>query len=141
MCYGLSMDMDDTHQATVTIAASTLDRIRLLALAWQVEEGEAVARLLRHFEETAGRAGAPAAAPQGRVPVHALYGGRRFDGVFDPASRSLGIPAGPAAGDYKTPSGAAAAVLQVVKPGVASARNGWSFWIISETGAPLQTLR
>src|SRR5579884_581936 len=102
--------MTETSHTTIAIPDAALDRIRLLALAWQVTEGEAVARLLRHFEETAGRGGAPAATTPDRVPVHALYGGRRFDGVFDPASKSLSIPAGPAAGHYKTPSGAAAAV-------------------------------
>ncbi|MFD6531709.1 hypothetical protein [Streptomyces sp. NPDC060184] len=135
------MDKNESPQAQITVATSTLDRIRLLALAWQVDEGEAVARLLQHFEKTAGRSGAPASAPAGHLPVHAVYGGRRFDGVFDTASKGLSIPAGPAAGDYRTPSGAAAAVVQAVKPGVASARNGWSFWIISDTGEALQTQR
>ncbi|MEW2620775.1 hypothetical protein [Streptomyces sp. NPDC048106] len=124
----------------VSVDDATFAQIMLLARAWEVPPGEAVRRLIEHFQQPAPavRAGS---GGEGDVAVHALYGGERIEGAYDPASGALTITGGPAAGHYRTPSGAASAVLQAVNPHVKPNRNGWSFWTVTETGKLLQTLR
>ncbi|MEU7516968.1 hypothetical protein AB0B13_33875 [Streptomyces sp. NPDC042898] len=117
-------------------------KVTLLARAWGVDGGGVVHRLLEHFE---GGAGGPMPAAStvagGAVGVHARYDGHRIAAEFDPASESVTILAGPAEGRYKSPSGAATAVLQAYNPGVAPHRNGWSFWVVDASGARLQSIR
>ncbi|MFI1015218.1 hypothetical protein [Streptomyces sp. NPDC020965] len=118
-------------------------QVALLAKAWGVDGEEVILRLLRHFQGEGGT-GAPEARPEvapGLVPVHVRYAGQRIAGMYDPGAESLTISSGPAQGHYKSPSGAATAVLQALRPGVAPHRNGWSFWVVDETGNRLQTLR
>ncbi|MFH8839373.1 hypothetical protein [Streptomyces sp. NPDC017868] len=117
-------------------------KVTLLKRAWGVDEGGVLHRLLEHFES--GTGGATASAPvaaTGTVAVYARYDGNRIDGEYDPASQSVTILSGPAEGRYKSPSGAATAVLQAYNPGVAPHRNGWSFWVVDSSGARLQSLR
>ncbi|MDW6059948.1 hypothetical protein SAZ11_20510 [Streptomyces sp. FXJ1.4098] len=104
-------------------------------------------RLLQHFEASEEQS-VPETSPSvgvsvepGMVAVHARYAGHKVPGEYDPASEALVIPSGPAQGRYKSPSGAATAVLQAYNPDVAPHRNGWSFWIVDATGARLQSLR
>jgi len=122
------------------VSTSVEQRVALLARAWGVTKGEAVERLLDEFQ-----GGAEAACPvatAGGVPVHAVYGSTRVEGLFDPASNGLQITTGPLAGKaYRTPSGAAIAVVSLHNRAVNPNRNGWSFWLVSETGERLQTLR
>ncbi|WP_328434806.1 hypothetical protein [Streptomyces sp. NBC_00425] len=133
-----------TEQHAVSLDSATYTQITLLARAWGTSQGEAVSRLVDHFQQ-APTAPPPSAAATSAsdkdVLVHALYGGKKIMGRFDPVSRSLTITDGPGAGHYKTPSGAAAAVLQAVNPSVNPNRNGWSFWVVDETGGLLQSLR
>ncbi|CAL9474975.1 hypothetical protein [Streptomyces sp. enrichment culture] len=125
----------------IAVDDATFDQITLLARAWEVSPGDAVRRLIEHFQRPG--AAAPAAAGGGgqRVAVHALYGGVRIEGEYDPATRTLTVTEGPAIGHYRSPSGAASAVLQALNPKVKPNRNGWSFWTITENGRLLQTLR
>ncbi|GAB3856413.1 hypothetical protein GCM10029963_52730 [Micromonospora andamanensis] len=59
-----------------------------------------------------------------------------------PGPGRVEITAGPLAGQvFKTPSQAARAIVGHYKPEVSPHRNGWSFFVIEETGAPLQILR
>ncbi|MFF4370399.1 hypothetical protein [Streptomyces sp. NPDC001594] len=133
----------------IAVDRPTYDRIELLSLAWEVSPGETVRRLLDRFqqqgpgqEQEQPSAPAPAAPPLGTVPVHAVYAATRTSGFYDPLTENLTIPAGmPGAGHYKTPSGAAAAVLQALKPTVKPNRNGWGFWVVDETGELLQSIR
>ncbi|MEV7568634.1 hypothetical protein [Streptomyces tanashiensis] len=119
-------------------------KVTLLKRAWGVDEAGVVHRLLEFFESGAGgpAVSPPAAAvAAGTVGVHARYDGHRIAAEFDPASQSVTILSGPAEGRYKSPSGAATAVLQAYNPGVAPHRNGWSFWVVDSSGARLQSLR
>ncbi|MBT2406010.1 MULTISPECIES: hypothetical protein [unclassified Streptomyces] len=124
----------------VAVDDVTHAQIDLLARAWDVSPGEAVRRLVENF-----RAPSPAAAPPpstgGRVAVHAIYDGVHIPGLYDPATQALTITEGPGAGAYRTPSGAASAVLQALKPQVKPNRNGWGFWTVDDSGELLQTLR
>ncbi|MFK0121627.1 hypothetical protein [Streptomyces sp. NPDC090994] len=120
------------------MAETTHNQVALLALAWGVSESEAVQRLVEHFQRTSTP---KKSDKEGRIDVHALYGGVRIEGLYDPTAESVTVTSGPAQGRYKSPSGAAAAVLRAQNPKVSASRNGWSFWIITETGSLLQTIR
>jgi len=124
----------------VEVSMSTKQRVALLARAWGVTEGEAVERLIDEFQR-GEPADSQAPAPH-NVAVHAVYGGARIDGLFDPATGSVAITTGPLAGmTYRSPSGAAIAVVSLHNRSVSPNRNGWDFWLMSETGERLRTLR
>ena len=119
-------------------------KIRLLARAWKITEGEAVDRLLDEFEAGSGLASPVAgrAADPQLVAVHAEYQGVRVRGFYDTSSRSLEITEGPGATRrFRTPSAAAIAVVSAVNPSVNPNRNGWSFWTVTATGKRLQSIR
>jgi hypothetical protein len=100
------------------------EKLRLLARAWDISEPEVVARLLVG------------------IPIHAIYEGVRIGALFDPVTSSVTITSGPCAGQtFKSPSGAAVALVGALNPAVKPNRSGWSFWWISETGEMLQVLR
>ncbi|WP_242442274.1 hypothetical protein [Streptomyces sp. CB02460] len=124
----------------ITVDDVTHTQITLLARAWDVTPGEAVRRLVDHFQRPSPAA-APSAPANNPVAVHAIYNGAHVPGLYDPATQALTITEGPAAGTYRTPSGAASAVLQALKPHVKPNRNGWGFWVLDDSGALLQTLR
>jgi len=123
---------------SIEMAETTHNQVALLALAWGVSESEAVQRLVEHFQRTSTP---KKSSKEGMIDVHALYEGARVEGFYDPAAESVTVTSGPAQGRYKSPSGAAAAVLRAQNPKVSASRNGWSFWIITDTGNPLQTIR
>ncbi|MGW5679246.1 hypothetical protein ACWEV4_29900 [Streptomyces sp. NPDC003860] len=133
--------MSETTGKSIGLDDATYARVRLLARAWTVSEGEAVRRLVEHFEREPRSPKTPETEEDATLAVHVVYEGNRVDGRYDPATRSLEITAGPAAGRYKSPSGAAAAVLQAYNPKVAPNRNGWSFFVVNDTGDFLQSVR
>lgn len=125
---------------SLSVDDATHAQICLLARAWEISPGEAVRRLVEHFQRPSP--GTEAETPaDGQVTVHVIYEGVRVPGRYDPVTQALTITEGPAAGSYRTPSGAASAVLQALKPQVKPNRNGWGFWTVDETGELLQTLR
>lgn len=126
----------------IALDPTTHAKVTLLARAWEVTPDQAVGRLIDYFH-TPAPAPTPDAAPPAdtTVAVHAFYDGRRISGSYDPTNRSLTVDPGPGAGRYKSPSGAAAAVLLALKPEVHPNRNGWSFWFVDATGETLQTIR
>ena len=76
------------------------------------------------------------------VEIYVEYDGTRIEAEFDPASRAVRILDGALEGEqYKTPSGAAMAVVRRYRPDVDPHRNGWLFWMVSKSGAPLQSIR
>ncbi|MEV6013268.1 hypothetical protein AB0M29_41730 [Streptomyces sp. NPDC051976] len=124
----------------IALGPATYAKVTLLARAWDVTADQAVSRLIDHFHAPDPPA-SDAASPAGTVAVHAFYDGQRISGRYDPTNRSLTVGPGPGAGRYKTPSGAATAVLQALRPEVHPNRNGWSFWFIDDTGEALQAIR
>jgi len=124
----------------IPVSPATEERIALLARAWRVSAGEAVQRLLDEFQR--GQPAAKPVAASGHVSVHAVYGGTRVEGRFDTTSQGLEITSGPLAGTaYRSPSGAAIAVVSLHNRSVNPNRNGWTFWIVSQSGERLKTLR
>ena len=99
-------------------------------------------RLVERSRPAAVGALSPGVAPAAGVAVHAVYDGQRTAGVYDQATHRVTISEGPLAGtSYKSPSGAAIAVVTNCRPDVNPNRNGWSFWTVTTTGRLLQTLR
>lgn len=125
---------------TIEVDDQTASALRLAADTAGISEGEVVRRLIeRHRpqeEATAHRAGSAT------VAVHAVYEGHRTAATYEPATHRVTITEGPLAGrSYKSPSGAAIAVVTHYRPSVNPNRNGWTFWTVTSSGELLQTLR
>lgn len=130
-----------SEDSTVQVSAGALARIRLLQKVWQATEAAVIDQLLDAFAEPQ-----PTPAHQQRdrneVEVHATYEGQFIKGTFDLRTRGLRVDEGPLAGrSFKSPSGAAMAIVREVKPDVHNNRNGWTFWTVTDTGYPLQSMR
>jgi hypothetical protein len=127
----------------ISVSTTNADRLSLLARAWAVSPDMALGRLLDDFMSGGTAVATEAPDPgDGALAVHALYGGQRIEGRFFPTSGRLEILSGPCGGrSFKSPSGAAIAVVQAINPTVNPNRNGWSFWIVNDTGRTLQSAR
>lgn len=76
------------------------------------------------------------------VPIHVDYQGSRINALFDPATEHVTLLSEPFGGrDFRSPSGAATEVVRALNPDVTPARNGWGFWVVSDTGEFLQSIR
>ncbi|GAA4536701.1 hypothetical protein [Amycolatopsis samaneae] len=127
---------------TLELADGDHERVMLLARAWQISGGEVVRRLLDDFAQGSGTTSGPSRPPSDGVPIYADYEGNHIEGVYHKATKRVDITSGVlSGGSYKSPSGAAMAVVQAHNPNVHANRNGWSFWFIAENGAALQTIR
>jgi hypothetical protein len=130
--------------AVIEVDDQTYRAIEFAARMAGLTAGEVVARLV-------AQASVPALAPPNAgasgaldvINVHADYAGHRTEGIYDPITTRIDITSGPLAKrSYKTPTGAARAVVAHYKPGISPNRNGWTFWILSDgSGRLLQDLR
>jgi hypothetical protein len=123
------------------VADDVHEQVTLLARAWKTSASDALRRLLVEFR---GAEEVPVSTKSSteQVAVHAIYGGTRTDGLYDPVTQSLTITTGPLADrTFSKPSGAAVALVQAHRPDVNPNRNGWSFWVVSRTGERLQAIR
>ncbi len=110
----------------ISVSPNTYSQIVLLSSAWSIPEDQVVARLLEAFQD--GRRSGQTKNPD-ELSVSASYGGADVKGIFHFTSGRLDIVEGPAAGrKFRTPSGAACAVVQVINPRINPNRNGWTFW-------------
>ncbi len=123
------------------VADDVYEQVTLLARAWTTSASDVLRRLLIEFRG-AEDATASAKPTTDQVGVHAIYGGTRTDGLYDPVTQSLTITTGPLVGrTFSKPSGAAVALVGTQSPDVNPNRNGWSFWVVSNTGKRLQAIR
>ncbi len=132
---------------TVELSNESYNDLSLLAQAWGVDHSGAVDRLIAAFR-TGGsapkmRSAAATARPVAdRVEVYADYGGVRVTGEYDPRTQAIRITSGiKNRRTFKSPSGAAIAVVSELNPTVDPNRNGWSFWNVADTGEILQSIR
>lgn len=130
---------------TIEVDEQTFRSLEFAARVSGCTAGEVVARLVaaasmppprardetEHSEEAAGMA------------VYADYEGHRTHGRYDPKTTRIDIVSGPLVGrSFKTPTGAARAVVAHYKPGVSPNRNGWSFWVLDDgSGRFVQSIR
>lgn len=77
------------------------------------------------------------------LPVHATYLKQRTNGEFIRATGRLTVTTGPLAGQtFANPTAASRAVVQALNPNRRSEHtNGWQFWRVSTSGAPLDSVR
>lgn len=125
-----SVDIDDTTDQYLEFAANVAG----------LAKGQIVALLVAAART---KAKPPVESmDRGGVAIHADYDGHRTRARFTPGPGRIEITDGPLAGTtYRTPSEAARAVVGHYKPTVSPHRNGWVFWIVTDTGEPLQSIR
>ncbi|MEU7970976.1 hypothetical protein AB0B48_02925 [Micromonospora sp. NPDC049089] len=125
--------------ATIEVDDSTKRFVAFAARMAHVTEGEIVRRLVA--DSPLGSEEPTRAA--GGVPIYADYEGHRTRGLYFAPAR-VEITDGPLKGEsFKTPTGAARAVVRHLNPSVNDNRNGWSFWQL-DNGGPrvwLQSIR
>ncbi|MFB7085520.1 hypothetical protein [Streptomyces sp. NPDC056296] len=131
---------------TIEVDEQTHRSIEFAARMGGTTAGEVVARLVRtaSVPPSAPAATSKEGVEEGRkVNVYADYEGRRTRGSFDRDTNRIDITSGPLAGQsFKTPTGAARAVVTYYRPDVNPNRNGWSFWLLGDgSGGPLQNIR
>ena len=126
--------------ATIDVDVGTKQAVAFAARMANVAEGEIIRRLVGASAQSTEE---PDSADQG-VAIYADYEGHRVRARYFRPAR-VEIADGPLAGkSFKTPTGAARAVVRHYNPSVNDNRNGWSFWQI-DNGASnrewLQSLR
>lgn len=125
----------------ITVSKAVHDQVQLLGRAWALADGAVIERLLMEFQASDHRGSTPT-LEAGEVPIYAIYQGSKTEGMFEPDTRRLRITTGPLAGQtWKSPSGAAVAVVRRANPTIRAERNGWGFWIVAATGEALVSLR
>lgn len=125
-----TIEVDEGVKRTVSFAARMAD----------VTEGEIVRRLI-------AASSLEAKEPDPRqtgMPIYADYEGHRTRALYFAPAR-VEIVDGPLKGEsFRTPTGAARAVVRHYNPSVNDNRNGWGFWQIDNGGGPrvwLQSIR
>ncbi|MEU1306839.1 hypothetical protein [Streptomyces shenzhenensis] len=131
---------------TIDVDEQTYRSIEFAARMSNATAGEVVARLVRTASVPSSGAtatGQGGVEPDRKVGVYVDYEGHRTRGNYDRDTNRIDITSGPLAGQsFKTPTGAARAVVAHYKPDVNPNRNGWSFWVLDDgSGEFLQTIR
>jgi hypothetical protein len=126
---------------TIELDSRTLRELSLIAKARGVTHGQAVAFLIEEFHRASSSGGAELKSPDG-VAVYATYQGHRVEGLFDARTGGLTVTSEPLAGTwFRSPSGAAKAVVATLKPGVTPNRSGYDFWFVTDTGKTIASIR
>ncbi|WP_455361583.1 hypothetical protein [Streptomyces sp. SYSU K21746] len=131
---------------TIEVDEQTYRSIEFAARMGGTTASEVVARLVRTASvppSAPATTGKEDAEAERKVDVYVDYEGHRTHGSYDRDTKRIDITSGPLAGQgFKTPTGAARAVVAHYKPGVNPNRNGWSFWMLDDgSGEFLQTIR
>ncbi|MEU2712187.1 hypothetical protein [Streptomyces sp. NPDC007205] len=128
---------------TIEVDEQTYRSIEFAARMGGTTAGEVVARLVRNASMPPSAPAAAGAEKERTVDVYVDYEGHRTRGSYDRDTKRIDITSGPLAGQsFKTPTGAARAVVAHYKPDVNPNRNGWSFWLLDDgSGGTLQTIR
>ena len=119
----------------------TYRELELLAVSWHTDTiGDVVARLVTAVAtHVTVRRAHPVSLP---VPVHAVYAGTRIEAIFDRETYAVSFADGPLARrTYYSPGDACRAIVRRLNPTVSTIGSGWTFWIVTATGARLDTLR
>jgi hypothetical protein len=130
-----------TAVESIEVDRSTFRDLSLIAGAAGISHGEAVTFLVERFHRSSSPTGVARSAREA-VAVFAVYQGHRVEGEFDPTTASLTVTSAPLPATwFRSPSGAAKAVVAALKPGVTPNRSGYDFWFVSSTGKTLASIR
>lgn len=100
------------------------------------------ARLEQLRDPSKRRGRRPAHASARNEPIFVVYKGHRVEAELARDTDSVTITSGALAqSTYASPSSAARAVVALISPDVNPERNGWDFWLVSATGAAIQSIR
>jgi hypothetical protein len=126
--------------ASIEVDEASKQAVAFAARMASVTEAEIVRRLIA---ASAAVADAPV-HPDDVLHVYADYEGHRTRALYHPPAR-VEILDGPLQGQsFKSPTGAARAVVRLYNPSVNDNRNGWTFWQIDNGNGPrmwLQAIR
>lgn len=127
------IEVDDATDAYLAFAASIAG----------MTKGQVIARLVAQVQAVvASREDESGEEEPAPVRIYADYGGHRTFASFIPGPGRIEITSGPLTGQsFRTPSQAAREIVKYYNPDVNPHRNGWGFFLVAATGAPLQTLR
>jgi hypothetical protein len=126
----------------IQVTESTYRALELAARLTGMTPGGVVDRLVAQSPAPSHQAQSVNDDEGSGVAVYADYAGHRVKGTFYPLTRRIDITSGSlSGGSYKSPSAAARAVVNSLKPGVNSNRNGWSFWLLADGTGDLQSIR
>lgn len=119
--------------------------LRVLAKQWDTTIKGAVHQLLEEYANSASKPSPSSSSSEpdlDLVAIHVVHNGTRVNASFDPRSGSVEIVDGALAGQvFKSPSGAAIAIVRHYNPKVNPSRNGWIFFTVTSTGELLQSVR
>jgi len=126
---------------SIQIDESTLTLLRHHARAAGLSDDEFL-RLAIHAYQPVPPRDLPG-DPWTPLRIHALYRRQRTNGQFVRATNRLTVTTGPLAGTtYPNPTAASAAVVRTLNPERKTDHNdGWNFWKVDGTGAPLDSVR
>ncbi|RDG34675.1 hypothetical protein [Streptomyces corynorhini] len=129
----------------IEVDEQTYRSIEFAARVGGTTAGEVVARLVRtaSVPPSTPAVASEEGSAERKVNVYADYEGHRTRGSYDQDTKRIDVTSGPLAGQsFKTPTGAARAVVAHYKPDVNPNRNGWSFWSLDDgSGGLLQNIR
>ena len=128
---------------SIDIDERTHEMVRFAARTFGVSEGEVIARFVRALSQKPSE---PTGAPRDlweAIPIVAEYEGHRIEGLYLPATQRVTVTTEPIPGArFKSPSGAARAIVTVLNPERTSPQtNGWKFWHLAATDERLEVLR
>jgi hypothetical protein len=128
---------------TVELDEETHSMVRFAARVFGVSEAEVIARFVAEYAGRDATANRPEHDPWHPVAVYGDYDGRHVEGLYLPATKRLTVTGDPLPGArFKSPSGAARAVVTALKPERSAAQtNGWRFWRLADTDERLEVLR
>lgn len=124
--------------ATIEVDEDTKRTVSFAALMANLSEGAIVRRLIA----TSTLAGGERSQPTDRgVTIYADYEGHRVRARYVEPAR-VEIVDGPLAGQsFKTPTGAARAVIRHYNPDINDNRNGWTFWQLDDDSGVRRSLQ
>lgn len=128
---------------SIEVDGPTYRALEFAARMADITAGDVVARLVAEASMPD-----PVPTPEDSTNTHMMdvyvdYAGHRTHGRYDPDTTRIDIVSGPLVGrSFKTPTGAARAIVAHYNPSVSPSRNGWSFWVLDDgTGRFLQSIR
>lgn len=126
----------------IEVDENTARALELAARVSKSTPGGVVAMLVREAAPKV-ESSTESTPPAAQLAVLADYEGHRTRGMLTVETGRLEISSGPLSGQsFKTPTGAAKAVIAHAHPGISPNRNGWEFWMLDDGSArPIKAIR